>query len=291
MLPFVWLFWLLTVELHPQVTQTLLTQLHMQIEFLRRMEKYCGLRFIWVSSWRRRITSHFPVPLMNFILQFFNKAGRIKKKKNKKTDLSQKLYICQVAMYLIAGRCWATFGTGILISSLRNSIYKVLFHFLLRLWRRHKQPPCCARRREEEGFKAAERWQCSSQHAQNCHEQNWQHFPFFHLLPSFFFLIFLFNTAFFDCWGMERMGGISKTLQLRDEFRSAWATLSPVSTLRLTDHAGVSMNPFLPVVSSVYSIFTGPKTDHIRGLCSTLPAAHSFPLLFLFPTNSSEAFL
>lgn len=37
----------------------------MQIEFLRTTEKNCGLRFIWVSSLRRSIKSHFPAPLVN----------------------------------------------------------------------------------------------------------------------------------------------------------------------------------------------------------------------------------
>lgn len=116
-------------------------------------------------------------------------------------------------------------------------------------------------------------------------------FPFFPP-PTFFSSLFFFSlqlslTA--EAW--RGRVDLAKPLQLRDGFRSTWATLSPVRTLHVTDHAGVSMNRFVPIVSSVYSVFPGPKTDHVRGLCSTLPAAHSFPLLFLFSTNSSEAFL
>lgn len=67
-----------------------------------------------------------------------------------------------------------------------------------------------------------------------------------------------------------------------------------VRILDLSSHVGMLMNHFLPVLNSIYMIFTGAKTDqaqlHISGLCSGILAALFFPSSSCFPQSICRRF-
>lgn len=122
-----------------EVMQTVVTQPHMQIEFLRRVEKSCGLWFTWVLSLWRSISSllksQFSAFPMNFNLQRTSSMQNLKKNIFEVLLPDSRTVLCY-------------FYSSMLVPSLK--FYSTSYH----ISKQGEQQSYPGHWREEEGFKA-----------------------------------------------------------------------------------------------------------------------------------------